>query len=180
MTFKSIFSVVAICVLTVSSNSVADIKTDEIKPSSFKSLEIKSDYESYLWRFGDILSDITYYNNEKSAKDLVLVCGFYADSKNHQNFPKWANDAISNMCNFSKTMELLLVKDKKPLGKGHCKDLSRAIKIFEENINSPEFIETKKWSDHTLYYMKKVYNSRFTHSWSGGWWGPDSYDYSCD
>ncbi len=168
--------------LTTLISSFASAQTDELgaNPTAFKSEEIKKDYESFMWRFGDIMSDMVYYNNEKSAKDLVLVCGFYNDSKNHNSFPKWANDGISDLCKYSKTMENLLVKDKKPIGKGHCKELARAIGAFEANVNSPEFVETKKWSDHALFYMKKLHKSSFTHSWSGGWWGPDSYRYECE
>lgn len=173
------FAVLVACA-AMSSGAIAQNAVQEIAKTSFKSVEIKQDYESYLWRLGDILSGLTYGATGDEAKDLVLVCGYYSGSKNYQDFPKWANVGVSNMCKYAKTMEALLAKDKRPIGKAHCKDLANAIKSFEDNANSPYYLETKKWSDHVLYYMKKMHKTTFTHSWTGGWFGPDSYEYSCD
>lgn len=151
----------------------------QVNASFFKNLEQKNDYEYYIQSFSELINGSPYSTRGNSVSAINKICDKYKNSKNYNFYPVWANEAVEYSCKYSKTMEELLVKNKKPFGYGHCKNLEKAILIFENAKNTPEYIETKIVSDNFIYNMKNTLNNRFGHSWSGGWYGPDSYDYKC-
>lgn len=147
--------------------------------SFFKTPEQKKEYEIFISLFGAYVNGTFYLSREGSIQIMNKDCGLYKNSKNYGAFPTWANEGVSYACKYSETMEALLVKNKKPIGLGHCKNLEKAIAIFEGARGTPEYLETKTLSDNFISSMKGALNTTFGHSWKGGWYGPDSYDYKC-
>jgi hypothetical protein len=140
----------------------------------------KLDYEYYLWRFSDNLSDLPYSGrNEDAAKNLLILCENGAPSSSQKEYPLWAKDGFGEICNFAKDFHSIIVKDKKPMGRRHCTAIRNAAIAFERGVNSAEWAETKNKSDNFLRTIKRTYELEFTHSWTGGWYGAQSYRYSC-
>lgn len=182
LSMKKVFGFLAMaltCFFSFGAN--AQSPSQDISAASFfKDANQKAEYENYISRFAELVNGSPYSDRGNAMEAINIKCNQYKKSKSFSAFPKWTNEAVDYLCKYTDTMEALLIKNKKPLGFGHCKNLEKAISIFEASKERPEYIETKKASDSLVYNMKKALNNTFGHSWTGGWWGPDSYDYRCD
>lgn len=142
--------------------------------------EARTDLEQFEKRASDLLVEMLYGQRGNEMSALVMLCGQYESDGKFRAFPAWAKEGAKNLCSYSETMEALLVKNKAPLTKGHCKKLGKAISAFESAAQSPEYQETKTQSDRLLSAMTRARKTTFGHSWNEGWFCPCSYDYECD
>ncbi|MBN8648923.1 MAG: hypothetical protein J0L55_13300 [Caulobacterales bacterium] len=169
-----------IALISVNAHS-QDISQNQInnEASSFTK-EGKLNYEYYLWRFSDLLNELPYAGRQDDGiKNMLIICNSDKLNENNKGYPIWAKESFGEVCKFANAFNSIIIKNKKPLGKQHCIAINNAAIEFEKGINSTEWAETKQISDNFLYILKKTYKLKFTHSWSGGWFGTDSYEYSC-
>lgn len=172
--FFSLFCLLAAPAIAQNSQTI-------IAPSAFKSPEVKTEFDNHIKSFGDLINEIpTSFIYSNSSRVLVKNCADYERSANRRHFPLWANESVSKFCNWGQTMDALLDKNKKPIGMNHCRNLGDVIKLIEANSNTQVYLETSASFARLLASLKKAYNARSTHSWTGGWYGPNSYDYRCN
>ncbi len=142
--------------------------------------EVSTDLEQFEQRASELLGKMLYGQNGTEMSALVMLCDQYENDGKFRGYPAWAKEGAKNLCSYSETMEALLVKNKAPLTKGHCKKLGKAISAFESAAQSPEYQTTKTQSDRLLSSMTRAKKATFGHSWNEGWFCPCSYDYECD